>query len=338
MSVRELLLAIVVFVALTALGIAFSLFYGGSQIGDLAFFRELPLTLSLGLFIFPLLIYVFDVLRFLIFARIFGVRLPVRTAITAVIATLFFAWITPGAVMGVPAAIFVLGRSNITWEQSFLICTAKSMTGLTLLLTTSLAILGLGYGPRLDGLYLYPIVLVTFGTMILFVGLPLLGSFYPKFTLRFLARLEKRSFFPKGVAFIRKSVGHLEQLASADKRLLGLSVVTHVLYFTAFMAPGALLSHHYGSSMRDGWLYSIVHKAFSFVAPTPGGSGLTEATSVPFYGDILPASKTLPVVLGFRFYTFHFQILFGFVYFLLNKQAYSLLGSRIPRSALERRR
>jgi uncharacterized membrane protein YbhN (UPF0104 family) len=81
------------------------------------------------------------------------------------------------------------------------------------------------------------------------------------------------------------------------------------------VAIAVVLAEAFGaSSLPHAIGISIVYAAFTYVAPTPGGAGLSEAAATVFYGSILSAHDAMLVVLLFRALTFYLHIVVGVIY------------------------
>ena len=89
-------------------------------------------------------------IRYRVFGRAVGERVSWRAALDATVANFFFSWITPGAALGAPAAIVMLGRRGVSWDAAALIAFGKSLTGTALLILLAFAMLAIGLGPDLD--------------------------------------------------------------------------------------------------------------------------------------------------------------------------------------------
>jgi len=60
----------------------------------------------------------------------------------------------------------------------------------------------------------------------------------------------------------------------------------------------------------------ILYTALAYSAPTPGGAGISEASSIFFFKDLLPLNKIILVALICRGFTFYFQIVVGIIYYI----------------------
>ena len=60
----------------------------------------------------------------------------------------------------------------------------------------------------------------------------------------------------------------------------------------------------------------MIFLAFTYVAPTPGGAGLSEAAAGTFFGALLSPADCLWVVVFFRSLTLYGHIVFGMLYLL----------------------
>ena len=59
---------------------------------------------------------------------------------------------------------------------------------------------------------------------------------------------------------------------------------------------------------------SLVYLGFIYVAPTPGASGLSEATALTFFGSLVDPPSAVMVVFLFRFITLYLHLVVGIVY------------------------
>jgi uncharacterized protein (TIRG00374 family) len=266
-------------------------------------------------------------MRYRAFGRAVGEPLAWRAAWDASVANFFFSWITPGAALGAPAAIVMLGRRGVSWEGATLIAFGKSMTSTVVLLGLAFVVLATGYGPELDR---GAIAVLTTGTGVVVATLlvPMIGALWPAAMIRRVDRTEawlaRRRVFAgeraqRAVARIgdalRETVRRLARLRAGGVAMVVAVVASHLLYLAVLVAIAVVLARGFGATaLPEAIGISIVYVAFTYVAPTPGGAGLAEAAATVFYGGILPARDAVVVVLLFRALTFYFEILIGIVY------------------------
>ena len=313
MSKRKIILSFIFFILLTALGIWFSFYFNQNFKLVIPALSKIPPFYYLILLSFSFFIYAADVIRFILFAKAFGVKIPIKVAIDAVIACLFFGWITPGATLGAPAGAYILKKSGIPLEASIAISVGKSMTGISFLLLIAMTLIFFGYGPNFQVYQIGPIIFTTFLILFIFIILPLIARIFNKKIVIFL----KTKKYTKGII---KVINQIDFLFTAPKKILILAFLSHILYFLMFITPAALLCLHFKANFLAGFNHSLIYTAFSYIAPTPGGAGLAEAASSIFYNKLLSASEAILVVLIFRFFTFYFQIYFGAFYLLVIKK------------------
>lgn len=292
-------------------------------------FFELPLPTLLSLALLCVAIYLSEIWRYRCYAAALGIELSPLAAFEASVANFFFAWITPGAALGAPASIYMLSKRGVSWESGALISFGKSMTGAALLLLVAFSLMLTGYGPELTTPLRLLFLWSGLSILIILAG-PFLGALWPEPSLAFAERCERRLLSLVGAfegpweAWIRGSRRSFEQ---AVRRLLvfrqsGWRHWPHLLgaqaaYFLSFAGIAVILCQaRGGDALFDAWALSIIFLAFTYVAPTPGGAGLSEAAAGTFFGALLSPSNSLWVVVFFRSLTLYGQIVFGFLYLL----------------------
>jgi uncharacterized protein (TIRG00374 family) len=271
-------------------------------------------------------IYVTDYFRYVATCRVLGVRLPFWAGCDAVVANFFFSWISPASVLGLPAAIYMLGRGGVPWDAAPLIAFGKSIAGVAILLVVAGLLLASGAGPRSNPAM--DLVLAAGGaTMALLVLLPVLGILWPVGSERLvtagatkLGRCLAR--YPRVVRALAAteravlaSLGRAAQLRRASWPSLLAVVVSHLAYLACFVGVLALLAAAHGATPAGRNLgVSVVYVATLMVAPTPSGAGISEIAACPFFDGLLPPTTALLVVLVFRSVTFYLHLLVGAVY------------------------
>lgn len=317
----------VLFVALTVVGMGFAIEQSGIRAEDLSRLTELPLS-SIGWVVaLVLAMHIADGLRYKTFGHVLGVHIPVRAAIEAVIGNVFFSWITPGAALGIPAAIFMLGRRGVPWDAAGLIAYAKSMTGVALLITFAFLAFAFGLGPadldpRIAAFVLWGTG-VTGATLIVLV----LGAIWPQasdrsaraladwLTARWLSGARGRRIVERLRDALCGAIGRLGQFRQRGVQSYLLLLACHVPYFACFIGVTATLVLALGGEhLRDAWGASTVYLMVLYLSPTPGASGISEAAAVTFFGHLVPPATALVVVIATRAVTLYLQLIVGFVY------------------------
>ena len=271
-------------------------------------------------------IYITDYFRYVATCRVFGVRLPFWAGCDAVVANFFFSWISPASVLGLPAAIYMLGRGGVPWDAAPLIAFGKSIVGVAILLVVAGVMLTLGAGPRSNPAM--DLVLATGGAiMALLVLLPLLGILWPARCEhlvtaaatklgRPLARYPrpKRALDATTRALLA-SISRAAQIRKSPWPSLLAVLVSHLAYIACFVGVLALLATAHGAAPAGRNLgISVVYVATLMVSPTPSGAGISEIAACPFFDGLLPPTTALLVVLVFRSVTFYLHLLVGAVY------------------------
>ncbi|MEJ7602664.1 MAG: lysylphosphatidylglycerol synthase domain-containing protein, partial [Kofleriaceae bacterium] len=299
----RLVLFVLVFVALASAGIAWGVHASGVVPGDLGILWTLPGSTLLGLVAACLGLYGADMIRYRAFGAAIGEHVTWRAALDATVANFFFSWVTPGAALGAPAAIVMLGRRGVSWEGATLIAFGKSLTGTAVLVGLAFVALALGLGPALDR---STVIVLATGTGI-FVALllvPIIGALWPRRMLagidRFERLLARRWSGPRAIRIVtglcetlRRAVERLAKLRERGAMLPLLLLVTHLLYLGVFVAIAVVLARAFGAeSLPRAIGISTVYAAFTYVAPTPGGAGLSEAAATVFFGGILAPRRS----------------------------------------------
>jgi uncharacterized protein (TIRG00374 family) len=289
----------------------------GVRPADLGELWTLPIASLVTILLLCIGLYATDMLRYRLFARAIGERIDWRGALDTSVANFFFSWITPGAALGAPAAIVMLGRRGVTWEGATLIAFGKSVTGTVVLVALAFVAMACGYGPELDG-RVFAVFMGGIAVVSPLLLIPLVGVFWPQRLLRGIERLERRFTGPvmtKVCGVLRRTVERLGKLRTGGAAIPVTLLASHAIYLAALVGIAVVLAVGFGAtSVLAAIGISTVYAAFSYVAPTPGGAGLSEAAATVFYGSILPAREAVLVVLLFRALTFYLGIAIGLVY------------------------
>jgi glycosyltransferase 2 family protein len=321
----KLALFVVLFVVLAAAGIWYGVRRSGVTWNDLGALWRLPIATLAALAVLCVLFYVADMVRYRFVGRAVGEHVSWRAALDATIANFFFSWITPGAALGAPAAIVMLARRGVPWNAAALIAFGKSLTGTAVLILLAFLAMAVGLGPDLDG-SLLAVFTTGVGVVAAMLLIPIVGAVWPARSLRLIARFEAwllRRFTSErgqrlGIRFaggLRSAVERLAKLRSGGATTPLLILLAHLVDLGVLVAIATVLAVSFGApSLPQAIGVSVVYAAFTYVAPTPGGAGLSEAVGPAFYGSMLGAHDAVLVVLLFRALTFYLHIVVGVVY------------------------
>jgi uncharacterized protein (TIRG00374 family) len=326
-SRARLVMFMALFVALAGTGIAWGIHAGRVTTRDLAALARLPAATLVALGVLAIGLYAVDLARYRVFGWAIGDAVSWRAALDASVANFFFGWITPGAALGAPAAIVMLGRRGVSWEGAALIAFGKSMTGTAVLVGLAFVAAALGLGPGLDG-GVRAVFASGLGVLAAVMLVPIAGAVWPAWTIRQVDRLEgslarrrglagprARRFTARACEALRTTVRRLAHLRAGGPAVPLAILAVHLAYLAVFVAVAVVLARAFGAaSLRRAIGTSTLYAAFTYVAPTPGGAGLSEAVATRFYGAILAPRSAVLVVLLFRSLTFYLQIAVGAVY------------------------
>lgn len=289
-------------------------------------FAALPGSVHLQLGLYTLGLIAAEVLRFIAVGRALGVRVGFLAALDASIANNFFSWISPGAALGEPAAVYMLGRSGVPWDAALVIAFGKFATSFIFIFGLTGLLLALGLGPPLPPWVLVPCVTAA-GVSALLMSLLVLGAYWPEASA---ARIERILLLLGRAPLLRGPIGRrlLAHVAdTARHSLLRLSgfraggapgsvtiLLSHALYYAAFVGVLVTLAAAFGARAPSVIPTAVIYLAFLYVAPTPGGSGVGEASAGFFFDALLPGGRAFVVVMLFRTLTFHLHVLLGLIY------------------------
>jgi uncharacterized membrane protein YbhN (UPF0104 family) len=256
-----------------------------------------------------------EMVRLVVFGRILGAEVAWRAAFDASVANDLFSWISPGAVLGEPASIYVMTKRGVPADAALAITFGKFATSFALIMGAACVLLALGYGPPIPGWATASIV-ATIGFGVLLVGGFVVAAGWPAVGLRVFGRWE----------LARKSIDRLAPFRQSG--LAGWLVLTgtHVLYYGAYVGLLVALGVMFDASSICALLpIAIVYQAFTYIAPTPG---IAEASAGAFFGGVLGDAHAFAVVLLFRALTAYLQIVLGLVYLPVGGMLRGLLASR----------
>lgn len=310
----------VLWLVLVVIGVALAVRFSGVSVIDLGRLLTLPWPTVLLLAVLCAGLYASDLVRYRLLSQAVGTPVGYKTALEASIANYFFGWLTPGGAFGAPAAIVVLARRGVPWDAAAVIAFGKSITGTAFLLLLAFVALAAGIGPAFGPEIRWTLA-VGSGVIALMMVIPMMGAFFPRRSLAWIDLLEAQlggwnapQFLLKWIQAAHSSIERLARLRAGGARMVVKLAAAHLAFYFAFIGVAVVLTLAMGA---DSWLaatgVSTVFLAFSYVAPTPGGAGLSEATAVVFYGALLPPPEAVAVVLLSRGLTFYLQIAIGAV-------------------------
>ncbi len=317
------------FVMLTAGGLVLAFTTGPAGLSDLlALGRLSPSTTTLAAAL-CLALFASEALRFWVYARASGVSIGYGACLDVTLVYLFFSWISPAAVLGMPAAAFMMFRYGVAPGDGLAISFLKSLSGLVVLALLSMVFLWSGLGPRPSwGMELAVIYALVVGLGLL--APPALAALFRQRASRSLEGLQRRL---TGMAWIRRREGglteravtglfstldeavrHLGRFRSTGLGGFGGLVASQVIYHLVFAACGMVFCVAMGADDAVRALGStLLYNTVVYIMPVPGGSGFSEPTAHWFYGDLLPAKQAVVAMVLYRCATFYAQLVAGWI-------------------------
>ncbi len=318
---RKIIFAFCIFIFITAMGLSFAVYITGRSLQAFWQIPHLNTSFWILLMALSILVYVAETWRTKVCAQALGLHSTWATCFEVAVVGLFFAWLTPGGALGAPAAAYIFHkRAKMDWDAALLLTFGKAIIGVAFLFVLAFLCIILGLGPQMNqSIILYPLIagVAAYGCIII---LSLLGALFPQVALTNLDTLEKQNIFgiglSKPVSFFKKIVIRLQLFLKNGKNSFFTLLLSNLFYFAAFILIATAVGFEMGGRPFLKVLgISTVKTAATYVAPTPGGAGLSEATAVAFYGALMPPTRAVSVVLIFRAFTFYTQILVGLLYF-----------------------
>lgn len=303
-----LILAMLIFIALFQL---FDLKASFLEFIKLLNLRDLAVLLGMGA-----IIYIADAIRFIIFSNLFYHKISFNKALNCVFANFFFSWLTPGASMGAPASAYIMHLDGLNLTKAMSICLFKGITGIC-------SFIALAFGIS----YFYPslfshtpgfLILLnsTFFLYLMFVAPPL---------VLFLFKNKLNELYNKPIKF--KFVVKIIEVAKMISELkirgifpLIVAFISHFVFLFLFLLPGIWIYLKFDPNLHSAFVKNFLFFVFSVVSPTPGGIGLSEASSLYFYKDPIGVHAAILVAMAFRLFTFYLQIIIGIVYLYFTHQ------------------
>jgi uncharacterized membrane protein YbhN (UPF0104 family) len=298
----------IVFAALVAMGIAWVAPSREELSATSAQLRALPASVIALLGFFALAGFGVEMLRFVTFARLVGVKLGWRAALETTIANHLFSWIMPGPSVGEPVAVYVLVKHGVPVEEAAVLTFAKLLTSIAFIFGITFVLIVAGVGPALPSWVAIALAAAAGGAA-LCVSAMLVGAARPKGAIA----LVDRALPVKWLAARAKRSIELVGAAKIDWRGALAALVVHALYYAVFIAPLVTLAVALGAPAAKTASAAIVYQGVVYLAPTPGGAGVGEATATLFFGGLLPPASAFVVVIVFRALTYYLHIVVGFV-------------------------
>jgi uncharacterized membrane protein YbhN (UPF0104 family) len=265
-----------------------------------------------------------EMIRLDVFGRVLGVRVGLRAAFDASIANDLFSWISPGAMLGEPAAVYVMARRGVPVDAALVISFGKFATSFAFIMGAAGLLVAAGFGPEISGWAVISIV-ATIGVGVVIVGSFTVGAMFPAATLRAIdaaeawaarRRLARRPWGRHAISasagVARRSVERLARFRRGGAAGWLAMMGSHVVYYGSYIGLLVLLGHLFGAPSLGAVVpAAIVYQAFTYIAPAPG---IPEAGAAAFFGALLPGGEAFVVVLLFRALTAYFQVALGLVY------------------------
>ena len=336
-------LLLTAFVAASVIGIVWAMPPGHAFTATWRALGAMPIGGVLLLAGLTLAVVAAEMLRFAVMGRALGVRVGLAAAFDATVANNFFSWITPGAAMGEPAAIYMLGRHGLPWDAALLISFGKFATSFAFIMGLGLALLVAGFGPDVTPWAVGPLAgFVGVGALV--IASFVIGAFRPASAQRRIdgaeAWLLRRRLLagPRASKLVRgigdSARGAVTRLAEFRRggapgslAILG----SHVCYYAAYVGMLVTLAWLFGADSALRVLpVAVIYLCFTYIAPTPGGSGLAEVSAHAFFGRLVP--DAFGMVLLFRTLTCYLHVAFGMLYLPLVGALRAILSAR-PRTS-----
>lgn len=274
-----------------------------------------------------------EMLRLMVFGRVIGAPIGARAAFDASLANDLFTWISPGGLLGEPAAIWFMTRRGVPAEAALAISFGKFATSFALFIGLAAILFAAGFGPAVADWAVISIALtIGFGGVL--IGGFLVGAVWPALAHRVIGWIQGASRPPalrgRLGALLARSIDRLARFRTAGAAgwlaIAGSHLLYYASYLALFVALGAIFE---ARSLGEMVPVSIVYQAFAYIAPAPG---IPEAGAHVFFDDLFPSAATaLVVVILFRGLTAYLQVLLGLVYLPIRGVTDALLSRRARR-------
>jgi len=218
---KKFKISVLLFFLLTALGIFWAAHHSEIHLNNLGIFVSLSLESFFYLFLLAVALYFAEMFRFRAFSQSLGLSLSWYAAFEATVCDFFFSWITPGASMGTPAAIFMLRRHGFSWDQATAVAFGKMLTSVGSLLLIAFIVL-IQNDNFFWGSGVSQILLLSSGVFLIQLIFLLIAAHYPKkassWVMSWIEWVETQSWMKKtkkqkyAVSFLRYLYRSVERL------------------------------------------------------------------------------------------------------------------------------
>ena len=270
-----------------------------------------------------------EVLRVMVHAWAIGVAMPARTAFDATIANNFMSWLSPGGLLGEPAATYVMARYGTPVDAALLIAYVKFVISFAFILGLAGAGITLGYSPPFPmtltvslisgiGLFVSLLALLVGGAMWPTQSRAWLHSWHDRGARTWLGRGRRGAILSAMYRTADDSVARLSALRARDARWLVPVLLSHIGYYCAY--AGIMLAVAYGlapnANVADTELVmrGFVYLGFLHILPTPGGTALGEIAAHAFFVSTFGRGLDVQFVIWFRIATLYAHVGFGLFY------------------------
>ena len=324
------------FCGLTAAGAYWALRSSQLRLGELAAVFRLAASSVGPLAGLTVAIYASDVLRYRLMGRALGIPIRWRVGLDASMANFLFSWITPGAAMGAPAAMYMLHRGGVPWPDGAVIAFGKSLTSGAVVVALSFLALAVGLAPDFDATT-RAVLTSGAGVAALLLALPVLGALCPAHSLDLIDALERRlcrgTISRGGWAWLagtlRTAVERLGRLTRGGASTPIALLAAHLAHFGSLVAVAVVLAVSLGATSSPQAVgASMLYTGVTYLAPTPGGAGIAEAVGGTLFAGVLAPREALLVAIAARLLTIHLQIVLGAVYLAIVGGTTEIMANR----------
>lgn len=314
-------LGVAIIVALTALGVWWATPSWSALAASLRRVLDLPAWRVVALVALVAAYVGAEAVRLAVVGRLLGGQVGRAAAVDAAVAGHFFTAIAPGAVLGEGAAAFTLARHGVDRAVALVTPVLKLATSFAVAYVAAAALVAAGLGPP-AGAWLLAITLGLAAISLAIVAVVVAVARRPERARARLARLRAwadRTRGPRVRGAVAALAGGLERaadrlghLGQASLRGAAAILAVHALYYAVYVAPLVVLcpSAPAGEVAARGLLLLCL----LFLAPTPGGAGVGEASAVWFLGDLVPAADAVAIAAAYRLCTSHVHVALGAIW------------------------
>ncbi|MBK5252263.1 MAG: flippase-like domain-containing protein [Peptostreptococcaceae bacterium] len=312
-----------------------------SLLGAYHFASDKSSFLSLGIFSKKLFIevafllvvyYMTDALRFYFTLKAINVNVSIKYIINLAFINIFVSNITPSATGGGVAQIYFLSKKDVPIGAA--IAGSSIRTALPLIFFAIFTPIILIFDKNVDRLFPGRNILFFVGIMVMLdiaIILIILKLFKnPDVVINILKRIklyfEKRKKSNRVHALLDKLIGeikrfpnHIKMYITGNKIHVFLSVFFTLLYlFTLFLFPVLLIKDLNPSAPAVEIILSqIVITFVMYFAPTPGASGVAEATFILLFSNYVSQGDIVSLTFTWRLFTIYIGVVIGMILFYI---------------------